>query len=168
MKNSTNCDMAELKSTGRRKRVFPDRGPAEGKAIKLRDLRKIFDGIGPDKAGGNLWPKGYSQTLEPRRGRKSDGPEVLGAENLEYKAPNPKGKHIHLDRVGGFKFSIEIGGMNPQVVPVPVVSTQPHLNNIRDHKTSSKCMTNARRKERTLVAPVGMVKNHRRLEREQG
>ena len=83
-------DRVELKSTGRRKRVFPDRGPAEGKAIKLRDIRKIFDGIGPDKAGGNLWPKGYSQTLESKRGRKSDGPEVLGATTWNTKHPIPK------------------------------------------------------------------------------
>jgi hypothetical protein len=166
MKNSR--DRAELKSIPGQARAGQDRTPSEGKAVELRDLRNIFDGIGPDKAGGNVWPKGYSQTFEPRRGRKPDGPEVLGADSLEYKAPDPKGEHIHLERVGGFDFSIEIGGMDPQVVPMPVVSAHPHLHNVRDRKASSKCMTNARRKERTFVAPVGMVKNHRRLEREQG
>ena len=87
MKNSTHRDGTEFKSTGRRNL---DNGlPAKTKAIKLGDLRQI-GGIGPERSPGNDWPKGYSQTFKARRRGKCDAPEVLGAEDLEYKTPDPE------------------------------------------------------------------------------
>ncbi len=164
MKNSRHRDRAKLGSIDRRN--LGDRLPAKAKAVKFGDTGQA-DKVGPNNAPGNAWPKGYSQTFKAGKGVKYSAPEVLGAEYLEYKAPDPKSECIHLDRVGGFQFSVVIDGLNPQTVPVLAVSTHPHLNRSRNRKMVSKTVAKTGREEGSAVATVRMVENHRRLKGEQ-